>query len=263
MDADYELLDFGHGRKLERFGMYVLDRPSPPAELCSPSQPGLWRQAHARFTRTSAQTGAWSSPSRQLPRSWQLTAGGLTLELRPTEFGHVGVFMEQLANWEWLDRHIRRAARPLKILNLFAHTGGSTLAAAAAGAEVVHVDAARNIVQWAHGNAALSGLAGAPIRWIVEDAFKFVRRELKRGHEYQGVILDPPSYGHGPGGESFKLTDDLMPLLEACGQLTRTDRSFLLMTCHSEGYGPAELEACLSDAVFGSCAAGAARGIWS
>lgn len=165
--------------------------------------------------------------------------------------------MEQSENWRWLDTQIRRLGGPCRILNLFAYTGGSTLAAAAAGAEVVHVDSARNVVQWARRNAALSGLSDAPIRWIIEDAATFVKRELKRGHQYQGVILDPPSYGHGPRAESFKLTQDLMPLLQGCRELTQHYRGLMLLTCHSEGYGPAELEACFSDAVFGSCSAGA------
>jgi 23S rRNA (cytosine1962-C5)-methyltransferase len=146
---------------------------------------------------------------------------------------------------------------PLKVLNLFAYTGGSTLAAAAAGAEVVHVDAAKNTVNWARENARLSGLENAPIRWIVEDALKFVEREVRRGNQYDAVILDPPSYGHGPDGNPWKIGEHLLPLLEACGELTQQSRAFLLLTCHSPGYGPAELEAYLADAVFGSCQAGA------
>jgi 23S rRNA (cytosine1962-C5)-methyltransferase len=160
-------------------------------------------------------------------------------------------------NWRWIAKQVRRAGRPIKVLNLFAYTGGSTLAAARAGAQVVHVDAAKNVVSWARRNARLSGLSEAPIRWITEDARKFVSRELKRENLYDAVVLDPPSYGHGPKGEAFQLDDDLMPLLADCGALTAGHRTFMLMTCHSPAYGPAELEACLADAVLGSCSAGA------
>ncbi len=157
-------------------------------------------------------------------------------ELKPTDFGHLGVFPEQAANWEWIARQVQTAAtdgtRP-KVLNLFAHTGGSTLAAALAGAEVVHVDSAKSAVAWARRNAELSGLADAPIRWIVEDAVRFVRRELNRGHRYDGVILDPPSYGHGPAGETWKLEDDLPGLLTACAELIADRRGFILLTCHT------------------------------
>jgi 23S rRNA (cytosine1962-C5)-methyltransferase len=197
----------------------------------------------------------------------------------------VGLFPEQAENWDWLERQVHAAGRPLKVLNLFAYTGASTLAAAAAGAAVVHVDSARNSVAWASRNARHSGLAEAPIRWIVEDAARFVRREIRRGNFYDGVILDPPSYGHGPKGEAWKLGEHLMPLLRNCAVLlglqpapaatvpagmqsgakiaaqaahgeeasSGTSAAFVLLTCHSPGFGPPELGACLSDAFFGSC----------
>jgi 23S rRNA (cytosine1962-C5)-methyltransferase len=181
-------------------------------------------------------------------------------ELKPTESGQIGIFPEQAENWDWIDRQVRRADRELTLLNLFAYTGGSTLAAARAGARVVHIDAAKNVVRWARRNAQISGLEEAPIRWIAEDAQRFVERELRRGNRYDGVILDPPSYGHGPQGEVWKLSDHLMPLLEKCGQLTRSRRALFLLTCHTPGFGPAELEASLADTVFGHCQAGVRAG---
>ena len=253
---EYSLLDFGSGRKLERFGEFVFDRPSPAADGITPSNPGIWRDATAKFTKSSGQSGRWT-PSKSLPAEWTLNCGDFRLQLRPTPFGHLGVFPEQQQNWAWIARQIRRHGKRPRVLNLFAYTGGSTLAAASAGAEVVHVDAAKNIVQWARRNAEVSGLEEAPIRWIVEDAATFVRRELKRGNHYDAIILDPPSYGHGPTGGTWKLGRDLMQLLKGCGQLTQKNRLFLLLTCHSPGYGAAELSACLEDAVFGRCQSGA------
>lgn len=250
----YQLLDFGDGRKLERFGAYVLDRPSPAAEGFQPASSASW-QASARFERGDGESGVWR-PKDALPERWTIRHGKIAFELKGTEFGHLGIFPEQAENWDWIARQVERAKRPLKVLNLFAYTGGSTLAAAAAGAEVVHVDAARNTVAWARRNAALSGLEAAPVRWIAEDAMKFVRRELKRGNGYDAVILDPPSYGHGPAGEVWKINEHLLPLLEACGKLTEGRRAFMLLSCHAPGIGPAELSAYLADAVFGHCGAG-------
>jgi 23S rRNA (cytosine1962-C5)-methyltransferase len=248
----YELIDFGDGRKLERFGPYILDRPAPAAEGERRSNPSRWSTADAKFTRTTKDKGRWHGANR-LPSTWEISHAIGMLELKAADFGHVGVFPEQAANWDWIADHVQRAGRTLKVLNLFAYTGGSTLAAASKGAEVVHVDAAKNTVAWARRNAKLSGLADAPIRWICDDAVKFVERELRRGNRYDAVILDPPSYGHGPKGEVWKLSDGLMTLLSACGQLTGKQRAFFVVTCHSPGYGPAELQACLADAVFGHC----------
>jgi len=250
--AQYELLDFGQGRKLERFGEFLLDRPCPPAERTGRSDDSIWRGAAARFERTSGDQGSWL-PARALPDQWMLECGCFRLQLRPTPFGHVGVFPEQLANWRWLHQQITPRPRPFRILNLFAYTGGSTLAAAAAGAEVVHVDAARNVVRWARENARLSGLQDKPIRWITEDARKFVSREQKRGNQYHALILDPPSYGHGPRGESWKLSQNLLPLLRMCSKILLPTQPFVLLTCHSPGFGPAEVAACLSEGIFGHC----------
>ncbi|MDA1051669.1 MAG: class I SAM-dependent methyltransferase [Planctomycetota bacterium] len=192
-----------------------------------------------------------------LPSTWTIKHGELVFELQPTPFGHVGVFPEQAANWDWIAKQVARESRPLRVLNLFAYTGGSTLAAAAAGAEVVHVDSAKNTVAWARRNAELSGLSEKPIRWIAEDAKKFAARELRRGNRYDAVILDPPSYGHGAKGETWKITRDLHPLLTTCAKLTEGHRAFMLLTCHSPGFESPEVEAILADAVFGTCQAGA------
>jgi 23S rRNA (cytosine1962-C5)-methyltransferase len=243
----YELLDFGRGRKLERWAGVVVDRPSPAAEAAAPARPELWAAADARYQRASGDRGTWHAASR-VPAAWRLMHAGMTLELKLTTFGHVGVFPEQAENWQWIAQQVRSAGCPLKVLNLFAYTGASTLAAAAAGAEVVHVDAARVSVAWARRNAAQSGLEERPIRWIVEDARKFVQRELKRGSRYDGVILDPPSYGHGPRGQAWKLQQDLAALLAACGELLHDGGSFVLLSCHAPGLGPAELCQMLSDA---------------
>ncbi len=241
MDDGYQLLDFGAGRKLERFGAITLDRPSPAAEGIAKAEPAIWEQAQGRYERTTGERGKWQWQVEAPPANWMLKDNPITFELRPTEFGHVGVFPEQSFNWRWIAEQARNAGRPLKVLNLFAYTGGSTLAAAAAGAEVTHVDAARSTVTWARRNAELSGLSAAPVRWIDEDAGIFVRRELKRGRRYDAVILDPPSYGHGAKGQAWQIAGDLPDLLAHCTELTAGQPAFMLLTCHSPGFGPNEL----------------------
>jgi 23S rRNA (cytosine1962-C5)-methyltransferase len=187
---------------------------------------------------------------------WQIRHGELIFALKATESGAVGVFPEQAENWDWIDTQVRRASRPPKVLNLFAYTGGSTLSAAVAGAKVVHVDAARSAVGWARQNARLTGLEHAPIRWIVDDARKFVERELRRGSEYDAVVLDPPTYGHGPQSKSWQMNRHLPELLSMLGKLTRRRLEFVLLTCHAPDLGPDELEAMLTDTVFGDCPRG-------
>lgn len=260
----YELLDFGDGRKLERFGSAVLNRPCPAADDTSKARPELWDAITARFRGPRTGDGSWTPvPKSWMPQDWCLEHAGpdggvaFRLKLEALPSGQVGAFPEQRDNWSWISRQVAKSqttlTRPLKILNLFAYTGGSTLAAAVSGAEVVHIDAAQNIVDRAKENAAFSSLADKPIRWIAEDATKFCRRELKRGNQYDGVILDPPSYGHGPKGEPWKIDTDLLPLLSMCGELTSESRSFILVSCHSPGIGPAELSAYLSEGIFGHC----------
>jgi 23S rRNA (cytosine1962-C5)-methyltransferase len=236
---EYQLLDFGAGRKLERFGPYVVDRPSPAAEGVRQRTPDAWERADARFERSTGQRGRWTF-HRQLAATWPMQLGPMSLALKFTDYGQIGLFPEQARNWDWIVEQVHAQQRPLKVLNLFAYTGGSTLAAAAAGAEVAHVDAAANVVAWARRNAASSRMEEAPIRWITEDALRFARRELKRRNHYDAVILDPPAYGHGPGGEVWKLEEHLGELLESCLELTRRDRAFLLLTCHSGELARAE-----------------------
>jgi 23S rRNA (cytosine1962-C5)-methyltransferase len=257
--TSYELLDFGAGRKLERFGEWVLDRPAPGAD--GPvKHPELWKSATARYEGSRTTEGDWS------PRRWRVASCELRVALEhgkqfrlllsPLPSGQVGVFPEQLVNWEWIAKQVARDAKPQaawKVLNLFAYTGGSTLAAAVAGAEVTHVDAAKSMVARARENAETSDLADAPIRWIVEDALKFCQREIKRGNHYDAVILDPPTYGHGPKGEAWSIKRDLLPLLGLCKELTTGRLKFALCTCHTPGMGAAELSAYLSEGLFGHC----------
>ena len=273
----YQLLDFGQGRRLERFGEYVLDRPCPAVEKSAKSDPASWEQADAYFQNASEMEGRWIC-RRELPDRWTIEQGSLRFELKHTPFGQIGLFPEQAENWDWIGArvqgsglraqdstvtdnslaatghhalHGRGASKGgrLKILNLFAYTGGSTLAAAAAGAEVLHVDAANNIVAWARRNADLSGLGNATIHWITEDALKFVKRELKRNNRYDALILDPPSYGHGRRGEVWRLTKHLPYLLEMCGELTAGQCRFILLTCHTPGYDSVRLADMLMETI--------------
>jgi 23S rRNA (cytosine1962-C5)-methyltransferase len=264
----YELLDFGDGRKLERFGAAMLNRPCPAAEGIEKSRPELWEAITARFRGPRTGDGSWTPvPKTWMPAEWCFALEGdapFRLQLEALPSGQVGVFPEQRENWGWIARQVAKPqtalGRALRVLNLFAYTGGSTLAAAAAGAEVVHIDAVQTIVDRARENAACSGLAERPVRWIAEDAMKFCRRELKRGKQYDAVILDPPSYGHGPKGEPWKIDTDLLPLLSLCGELTSEHRAFVLVSCHSPGIGPAELAAYLAEGIFGHCGEAPATG---
>jgi 23S rRNA (cytosine1962-C5)-methyltransferase len=248
----YQLLDFGAGRRLERLGAIVLDRPCPTAEGFRQTDPAAWQHADARFDRPEGQQGTWTC-RRELPERWTIAHGRLVLEIKRTLFGHVGVFAEQADNWDWIAAKASDAEHPVRVLNLFAYTGGSTLAAATAGAEVTHVDAAKNIVAWARRNAELAGLAKAPIRWIAEDALKFVKREIRRGNRYDAVIMDPPSYGHGPNGEPWQLPKHLPRLLQMCAELTDPRPRFMLLTCHTPGFTPGRLGEMMGDAFGEGC----------
>ena len=239
---DYALLDAGDGRRLERFGVVVLDRPAPAAEGAPRRLPDAWGAAAARYERgVGGRAGRWV-PEGAVPERWTVVIRGLPMELRPTPAGQVGLFPEHAAVAAWAADEAEAIAtaggRPAAVLNLFAYTGLASLALARAGARVVHVDASRPAVAWARHNAALAGLADRPIRWLVEDAARFVARETRRGQRYDGVVLDPPTYGHGPGGGAWRLAEDLEPLLAAIRPLLARGPWFVACTAHATGMPP-------------------------
>jgi 23S rRNA (cytosine1962-C5)-methyltransferase len=221
--GDYELLDSGSGEKLEKYSQFVLARPDPQALWEKHLPDAEWAKASGRYSREEGE-GKWESNG--LPKEWQMSYGGLTFIIRPTSFKHTGLFPEQLPNWDWVGEKIKKAGRPISVLNLFAYTGGATLASARAGASVTHVDASKTAVAWARENAEASGLAEMPIRWITEDVLQFVKREIKRGTKYDAIIMDPPAFGHGPGGELWKIEEDLLDLMKLCLELI-SDNHFL------------------------------------
>jgi 23S rRNA (cytosine1962-C5)-methyltransferase len=228
---DYQLLDSGENEKLERFGAYVLRRPDPQALWERGQAPAVWDAADAWFERRGDK-GEWRTRT-DLPPEWEIEYGGLQFVIRPTSFKHVGLFPEQIENWKWIEEVI--VGKP-SVLNLFGYTGGASLIAAKAGASVTHIDASKTAVEWARLNATKSGLADAPIRWIVEDAMKFVDRDLKRGTKYDGIILDPPAFGHGPDKELWKIEEDLVPLMKKCRDLLTEKPQFVLMNGYAAGY---------------------------
>jgi len=230
MKDDYELLDSGDGRKLERFGKYVLARPCSQA-MWRPTRPASdWSRADASFDREDGNN--WHGRAN-LPKEWTISTAGIAFKLGGTDFGHLGIFPEQRAQWEWIRAHARGS-----VLNLFAYSGGSTMAAALAGAEVCHLDASKGMVEWARDNARLNGLADRPIRWIVDDAHKFMRREIRRGHRYDAIILDPPSFGRGAGGELYKIERDLKDTLSLVRDLLTDKPAFVLFSSHTPGLSP-------------------------
>ena len=232
--SDYALVDSGEGRKLERFGAFTVVRPEPQC-LWLPSHPEAWATADAVFEGVEDEdvAGRWRQADT-LPQAWPMRWRGVTFETRLTSFRHLGVFPEHAANWRWLSDQLDGASAPLRVLNLFGYTGVASLAAAAAGASVTHVDASKRAVQWAKENAALSGLADRPIRWICEDARAWVRRELKRGAQYDAIILDPPKFGRGPGGEVWRLYEHLPELVTGCANLLSSGARFLLLNAYAE-----------------------------
>lgn len=227
---DYEVLDCGGGEKLERWQDVILRRPDPQA-IWPQQNPDLWAQADAWYHRSERGGGEWEF-FRRLPERWTVRYGALSFYVRPTGFKHTGLFPEQAVNWDWMDGLVRGGVaqgRPVRVLNLFAYTGGATMACACAGAQVCHVDAAKGMVQWARENRDLCGLPEERTRWIIDDALKFVQREKRRGSLYDGILMDPPSYGRGPGGEIWKLENELYGLVEACaGALTERPLFFLI-----------------------------------
>ncbi|MBQ7455175.1 MAG: class I SAM-dependent methyltransferase [Clostridia bacterium] len=236
----FEVVDTGSGEKLERWGDYLLCRPDPQV-IWPAAEPGLWKQAHARYQRSERGGGAWSF-REPLPERWEIAYKDLRFYVRPTGFKHTGLFPEQAANWDWMRALIRKRGGQPRILNLFAYTGGATLACAAEGALVTHVDAAKGMVQWAKENRALSGLPETSFRFIVEDALAFVRREIRRGNTYDGVLMDPPSYGRGPNGEVWKLENELYGLADTCAQVLSERPLFFLINSYTTGFQPAVLQ---------------------
>ena len=244
---DYELLDCGRGEKLERWGDYTLVRPDPQAIWNTERTHKGWQRPDARYARSSAGGGQWEQ--KHLPERWTVSYGKLTFNIKPMNFKHTGLFPEQAANWDFAAQQIRSAGRPVRVLNLFAYTGGATVACAAAGAEVCHVDAAKGMVAWARENAKSSGLEEAPIRWIIDDCAKFVEREIRRGKRYDAVIMDPPSYGRGPSGEIWMLEENLWPFVELVAGVLSDDPLFFIINSYTTGLAPSVLTYILESVV--------------
>ena len=238
---DYELLDCSGGERLERWGKIVLIRPDPQVIWNTPKDHPCWYKADARYIRSKEGGGHWEC-RRQLPEAWNINYKDLQFKISPTGFKHTGLFPEQAVNWDMMREKITGAGRSVKVLNLFAYTGGATLAAASAGASVCHVDAAKGMVHWARENAELSSLAEKPIRWIVDDCAKFVEREIRRGNTYDAIIMDPPSYGRGPGGEVWKLEDQIYDLVKLCTGVLSDDPLFFLLNSYTTGLSASTME---------------------
>jgi 23S rRNA (cytosine1962-C5)-methyltransferase len=243
--ADYELIDAGNGEKLERWGHVVLRRPDPLAMWPLANETDAWRKPHAHYHRSSSGGGQWDI-KQKMPEKWTIGYRSLKFHIKPTGFKHTGLFPEQAINWAWMMDKIQNAGRPIKVLNLFGYTGGATLACAAAGAEVCHVDASKGVVQWCKENAELSGLQDHSIRYITDDVFKFVQREKKRGKTYDAIIMDPPSYGRGPNGETWKLETDLFPFVEYCNSILSDKPLFVLINSYTTGLSPTVLHNIMS-----------------
>ncbi len=244
---DYEIIDTSKGEKLERWGDYMLVRPDPQVIWDTPKNNRYWKRPNAHYHRSKKGGGEWEF--FDLPKQWTISYKSLTFNLKPFSFKHTGLFPEQATNWDWFGDLIKNAGRPIKVLNLFAYTGGATLAAAAAGAAVTHVDASKGMVSWAKENAVSSGLGDAPIRWIVDDCQKFVEREIRRGNHYDAIIMDPPSYGRGPKGEIWKIEDAIFPLICLCEKLLSDRPLFFLVNSYTTGLAPAVLTYMISTAL--------------
>lgn len=244
---DYEILDTSDGEKLERWDKYILLRPDPQVIWKSDKSLPQWCQLNGHYHRSAKGGGQWQFFN--LPEQWSVSYGQLTFQLKPFSFKHTGLFPEQAVNWDWFSSIIKKSDRPLKVLNLFAYTGGATLAAAAAGASVTHVDASKGMVNWAKENAYSSGFAQAPIRWLVDDCVKFVEREIRRGNHYDGIIMDPPSYGRGPKGEIWKIEDSIFPFIQLCTKLLHEDSRFFLINSYTTGLAPSVLTYMISTEV--------------
>ena len=236
---DYEVLDTSSGEKLERWGDYLLVRPDPQVIWNTDKKHYGWKKFNGHYHRSNKGGGEWEF--KNLPEEWSINYKELTFNLKPFSFKHTGLFPEQAANWDWFSSLIKEADRPIKVLNLFAYTGGATVSAAKAGASVTHVDAAKGMVAWAKENAASSGLADAPIRYLVDDCVKFVEREIRRGNKYDAIIMDPPSYGRGPKGEIWKIEESVFPFIKLTSQILSDDPLFFLINSYTTGLQPAVL----------------------
>ena len=241
---DYEVLDTSAGEKLERWGDYILVRPDPQVIWNTPHKVREWKQKNGHYHRSNKGGGQWEF--FDLPEQWEISYGNLKFHLKPFHFKHTGLFPEQAVNWEWSGNLIREAkkknpGKEIKVLNLFAYTGGATVACADAGAAVTHVDASKGMVTWAKENAAASGLANAPIRYLVDDCVKFVEREIRRGNHYVAIIMDPPSYGRGPKGEIWKIEEKIFPLVQLCTKVLADKPLFFLINSYTTGLQPAVL----------------------
>ena len=251
---DYEIIDCSKGEKLERWGKYVLLRPDPQVLWDTPRKNPAWKKLNGHYHRSNKGGGEWEF--FDLPEQWSIHYKDLTFHLKPFTFKHTGLFPEQATNWDWCAEKIRNAGRETKVLNLFGYTGGATLAAAKAGAKVTHVDASKGMITWGKENAVSSGLGDAPIRWLVDDCVKFVEREIRRGNHYDGIIMDPPSYGRGPKGEIWKLEEKIHPFIALASQLLSDDPLFFLVNSYTTGLAPAVLTYMISTEVctkFGGC----------
>ena len=244
---DYEVIDTSNGEKLERWGDYLLVRPDPQVIWNTPKRHYGWKKMNGHYHRSKKGGGEWEF--FDLPEQWSIHYRDLTFHLKPFSFKHTGLFPEQATNWDWFSEKIKNAGRPVKVLNLFAYTGGATLAAAAAGASVTHVDASKGMVSWAKENAQLSGLSDKPIRWIVDDCKKFVEREIRRGSKYDAVILDPPSYGRGPGGEVWKLEEHVYELVSLVAEVLTDEPLFVLLNSYTTGLSASTMAYVLGSAM--------------
>ena len=236
---DYEVIDWSCGEKLERWGDYILVRPDPQVIWNTPKKQPGWKRRNGHYHRSKKGGGEWEF--FDLPEQWSIRYRNLTFHLKPFCFKHTGLFPEQAVNWDWCAEKIKTAGRPVKVLNLFAYTGGATLSAAAAGASVTHVDASKGMVAWAKENAAASGLGKAPIRWLVDDCVKFAEREIRRGNKYDAIIMDPPSYGRGPKGEIWKIEESIHSFIQLCVRLLSDQPLFVLLNSYTTGLQPAVL----------------------
>ena len=242
---DYEILDMANGEKLEKWNNIYLIRPDPQIIWKEKSYPEKWKQANARYNRSSSGGGNWQR-YKKIPDAWQVKYKDLTFNIKPMGFKHTGLFPEQAVNWDWMINKIKNAGREIKVLNLFAYTGGATVACSYAGASVCHVDSSKGMVTWAKENVASSGLADRPVRYIIDDVTKFVQREIRRGNKYDAIIMDPPSYGRGKNGEVWQFENNIADLVELCSQVLSDKPLFFLINSYTTGMSPKVLENILS-----------------